>query len=99
MDGVGDLKDWVKMVSEFSSIHGYVWFSRFSSPTTQFVTFVFVFVVTFGLPIFMGVQLVEFVNDDTLSNAVAWNTATGVKYPNITVCNSLYFDKGVMNGT
>ena len=80
MDGSNDFPDWVKMISEFSSIHGFIWYTRFSSRVTKAVVFFFVAVVTFGLPCFMAAQFIQFYQARYLEFKVYQSVASSLNF-------------------
>ena len=51
------------------------------------------------LPTLLFVQYVDFINSDSVSNAVEWVPSNNLTYPNITVCHPGYWDMKKMKGT
>jgi hypothetical protein len=55
-------------------------------------------VTTFGLPIFLLIEGIHFMKDDTLRTSSELKHQVSATYPNITVCYPRYFDKFKMQG-
>ncbi len=45
-----------------------------------------------GLPVVIVYQMVMYANDIKVNTAVEWRRATSTVYPNLTVCNTRFFD-------
>ena len=56
-------------------------------------------VITFGLPIFLLIQGINFIKDDALKTSSLLKHETSAFYPNITICYPRFFDKFKMKGT
>ena len=92
------LLDWLDLVCNFSSIHGFVWYTRFDNALTKVLILSFVTLAIFGLPILLVSQLILFIQDRSLNTAVEMHQATAVLYPNISICHAKYFDLRAMDG-
>ncbi len=64
----------------------------------RYPVFVLIFVVMLGLPAILILELLSFIQEVNVSDAVLYTTAEVIRYPNLTVCHSRYFDKARMQG-
>ena len=49
------------------------------------------------MPIFMTVEIVSFYKEVKLVDAIDWRRADAIIYPNITICDSMFFSKTKMD--
>ncbi len=90
--------NWVTTVSEYSTMHGFAWYTRFRNKYVRRFIFVLITTTMIGLPVFIMIQFFKFVTEKNFQDNLHWVSARELNYPNITLCNRRYFDKGRMEG-
>ncbi len=68
-------------------------YSRTDVQTLKVLIFMTALAIMVALPIVVATQMAKFMSDVTVNDSVEWKASTSVAYPNITLCNSKYFDK------
>ncbi len=92
------LDRWTPLVAAFSSLHGVAWYNRISSERLRKLIFLGVMGITLGMPIVVAINILSFFTKTELSDSVIWSRAETIKYPNITLCHSGFFDLQRMEG-
>ena len=71
-------------------------YTRVESFYLRIILIVLMVVVCIFTPTFMILQTVDFYKEVKLVDAIDWRRATAIVYPNITVCDSRFFDSEKM---
>ncbi len=69
-DELVEMHTWASLVSEWSSCHGVVWYNRFYTGHLQKSAFALMLALMMGLPAIIIMELVTFVREVRLSDAV-----------------------------
>ena len=86
------MREWMSMVSDYSSMHGFAWYNRVENHCLRCLGFILSVMIILGLPMTLIHLVKQFLQTELISNFVEWKTAKNIYYPHITVCNPKYFD-------
>lgn len=92
------IHQWIEDLSQYSSLHGLIWYSRTRSKSLQVFVVMFSFIVVFGLPVVLIQQSVDFYYNVQVMTSLQYKNKSSIVYPNITVCSPRFFDVNLMAG-
>ncbi len=87
---------WLNKLSDVSNFHGMQWHRFVSKLPMKIFWVAFIFFIIFSIPTILIYKAVEFFSQNQISTSVELEKADKMKYPNVTVCFTNYFDRKLM---